>query len=545
MDGGSAPPFDDASPLPSAPSAEELSRFALNDFGNAMRLIRLAGGEIDARGRVDVRSVRLLYLREHGWIGFDEDLGHWDLRGGEGLAQKLAHEVAKGLPAQADLWAAATRERLEAQGEKVTAKTLAEFYDFAESCGNAGRTSAMLRQAQTYLQVDLDAFDRHPLWLNCRNGTLKFERIRDLAGGRYDCKVRFQRRHDPGDRLTRRLEVDYDPEAAAPMFETALKQWQPAPAMRLYLQTLIGYCFSADTSEQLFVIFQGKGRDGKSTFMVTLRKLGGSYAATADVKSFLDIGQRSGSDASPDIARLAGDTRLISTAEPPKNARLADDMIKKFTGGGAVTARHLKQGIFEFEPVGKVVMECNGRPQPQGGDEGIWRRLKLVLWENQIAKGSEDKELPAKLDAERAGILNWVALGVKRWICEGLTEPARVLEALDDYRRGSSPFSEWCAEHLVLDKGSEAGASDLYKSYKAFVEERDEKPMSQTSFGKALGELQVLRGRDSVGRVVRKGARLKTEAEREADRAAQAEAGAGGSSSEPNFEADDSDGFDL
>ena len=82
--------FDDfAEPLGSAPSPEELCKFDLNDYGNAQRLIRLAGGQFGDRGKSDLRAATLLYLPEHGWIGFDGQ--RWDLKHGERLAQRLAH----------------------------------------------------------------------------------------------------------------------------------------------------------------------------------------------------------------------------------------------------------------------------------------------------------------------------------------------------------------------------------------------------------------------------------------------------------------------
>jgi putative DNA primase/helicase len=525
--------FLGAAPMSAGPSAKELSGYPLNDFGNAMRFIRYIGGQVDEDGEIrDLSATTVLYVRNHGWVGFNGQ--HWDLKAGEGLARKWAAKVARGMHAQAEILSADARER------GLAKKEIDAPYDFAESCGNSGRMDAMLKVAKTYLEVDLDVFDRDPLALNVRNGTLFFRRIRDAKGKATGAEFKFRDHHDPSDRLSRMAEVSYDPKAEAPTFHAVLATWQPQEVLRRYLQVLTGYGMTGDTSEQIFIIFQGKGRDGKSTFMNMLRKLFGSYAATADVKTFLEQGVKGGGDASPDLARLAGDTRLVSTAEPPKNAKLSDDRIKSFTGGGNITARHLREGIFEFEPVGKVFMECNSRPQPQGSDEGIWRRLKLLLWENQIEKGTEDKELPHKLAAEWPGILNWIVEGIMRWLVEGVQDPPRVLEAIDEYRKGASPFAEWVGDFLVIDKKATTPASELYGSYKTFITDRDEKPMSQTAFGRALADLQIIRGgRDGVGRILRSGARLKSEAERSADSAAEQEGGAGGPSIPP------SGGFDL
>lgn len=476
-----------------APSPEELARFDLNDFGNALRLIRLVGGAIGEDGEIALESAELLYLREIGWIGWNGR--HWDLKLGQRLAERTAHKVAQGLVAQVAL--------ITARG--VPAK---EAMTFARGSGNAGAVAAMLRVAESYLQVELDDFDADPLAATVLNGTLKLER---LAGE--GLKVSLGR-HDPRDRITRMMRVAFDPQATAPLWAAKLGFWQPDAAMQGYLQRLAGYGLTGFTHEQIFVVFQGKGRDGKSTFMNTLRELFGDYGEVADVKTFLDTGQRGASDASPDLARLAGDCRLLSVAEPQRGARLNEAMIKSFTGGAPIVARRLRQDIFSFTPKPKVFMEANSRPVIRGDDEGIWRRIRLVLWEHQLTREAVDPGLPAKLRAEAAGILNWVLQGVGDWLSDGLAEPPRVAEAMDDYRKGSSPFGEWFMDRVDPAEGEKTLASRFYDDWKAWAEEQGiEKPMSQRAFGDAMADRQIIRaGKDSAGRVWRMGGRLRPKA---------------------------------
>lgn len=472
-----------------APSPEELAKFELNDFGNAMRLIRLVGGTVDEDGEIGLSGATLLYLREIGWIGWNGR--HWDLKLGQRLAERTAHKVAQGLVAQSP-WLA----------EKADKKTA---FAFIRGAGNAGAISAMLRVAESYLQVDLDDFDRDPLSLTVQNGTLRFRR--EAGDG---LAVDF-RPHDPRDRITRMAHVAYDPEARAPIWEASLRFWQRDEAMRGYLQRLAGYVATGFTHEQAFVIFQGKGRDGKSTYVGALRELLGDYADVADVRTFLDTGPRGAADASPDLARLAGDSRMVSVAEPPRGAKLNEAMIKSFTGGAPILARRLRQDLFSFLPKPKVIMECNSRPVIRGDDEGIWRRIRLVMWEHQLAKEEVDRGLPDKLKAEYAGVLNWIIQGVGDYLAEGLAEPERVAAAMEDYRKGSSPFGEWFAERVEIAEGEKTLAKAFYDDWKEWAEAQGiEKPMSQRAFGDALADRQIIRaGKDPRGNVLRMGARLR------------------------------------
>ena len=502
-----------------APSPEELGRYELNDFGNAMRLVRHVGGEIEgATGEISLGAAILLYQREVGWVGWNGKT--WDLKLGQRLAERTAHKVAQELIAQRPFM-------LERGLDKKDVVT------FITQSGNSGRISSMLRMAEAYLQVDLEVFDVAELALTVRNGTLRFART---AGGGMDHRCDA---HDPRDRITRLADVEYDPAAKAPLWEASLASWQPDPEMRAYLQRAVGYMATGYTHEQAFWIFQGKGRDGKSTMVGALRELLGGYADVADVRTFLDVSQRGGADASPDLARLAGDCRMISVAEPPRGAKLAEAMIKSFTGGAPILARRLRQDLFSFMPRPKVFMECNSRPVIKGDDEGIWRRIHLVMFEHQVGVGDVDRELGRKLRAEYPGILNWVIEGVAGWLERGLDPPQRVKDALEDYRKGSSPFGEWFAERLVLEPGAKTVAADLFADFKVWCEDQGiERIMSQTAFGNALADRQVIRaGMNGQGKVMRSGARLKTTAELVADREGYSPGGSSATPFDPDLSA--------
>jgi putative DNA primase/helicase len=118
-----------AGPAASAPGPEELAGYPFNDFGNARRLQRLVGATIEADGSLDLAACTLLYLREVGWIAFNGRF--WDRKAGENLARRIAHQVA---------------DKVRGLGEFATERgmTAAAFWKFADSCGQAGSTNAML-----------------------------------------------------------------------------------------------------------------------------------------------------------------------------------------------------------------------------------------------------------------------------------------------------------------------------------------------------------------------------------------------------------------
>src|SRR5215212_10704422 len=71
-----------------------------------------------------------------------------------------------------------------------------------------------------------------------------------------------------------------------------------------------------------------------------------------------------------------------------------------FKPRGRARARASRNARPEF----KLVLVTNHRPKVDGDDDAIWRRLRLIPFE-QSFEGREDRTLAEKLEAELPGIL--------------------------------------------------------------------------------------------------------------------------------------------
>lgn len=495
-------------------SPEDLARFPWNDLGNAMRLILMAGGDVARDGSVDATDSTLLHLLGVGWIGFNGV--YWDRKYGEDLARKLAHQVSHQI---AGLWPVI----------KDSGVPFKDFNRFAADSGSAGKTSAMMRQAQSYLTVEIDAFDEDPMVLNVLNGTLKLRWTPGVAGaaGKFDVTLDD---HNPADRITRVCAAAYDPEATAPLFRMVVKDSLPDPDERAYAHQVLGYGSTGCAHEQVFFMFQGKGRDGKSTILDACRDALGSYAVAASPDTFLEGAIRGGGDAAPDLIALSGDTRLAVLSEPKRGAKMNEGLIKAWTSGSPISARDLHSKPINFRPKAKLFFEMNSFMVARGDDDGIWRRVRPVLFRHQVPEDQVDRLLPKKLAMEYAGILNWLIEGIAAWQAAGaLKQPEKLKKVVEDYRRSSSPFGDWLAECCVSGDAAKADdrelTGDLYRSFKDWSEEAgNDRVMSNAAFGNALRDRQIgVAGKNARGLKYRGPIRLKTDAER-AKEANQADA---------------------
>lgn len=480
------------------PDPADLAWKELSDLGNAERLVARAGG-------------KLLHVEGRGWTAFDGS--RWSTERGEVLARLQAHAVARAMPDEADALAGLVQNAPEKLPDGMTKSEALDRVEklrgWKVKSGDAGKTTAMLSQAANLVPADREDFDREPLALNCRNGTLRAVR----SGAKWGLELRP---HEPKDKISKVADVEYDPSAKCPLWEERLETVLPDPDVRRFFRQCIGYALTGVTREQCIFLLQGRGGDGKSTTMDELRSLLGGYGTSADVQSFMAGALRSGADASPDLARLAGDVRLVSTGEPRRGGALDEAKIKAITGGSPINARELHGDPFEYVPRFKLFLECNAKPRISGDDDGIWRRIVVIMFPHQFGKNDKpDKAIKDKLAAERSGIFNWALAGMLEWLEVGeLVAPQSVVDAVEDYRRAANPFGEWLAERVdTSDPCVLTLARDLFDDYKQWCEAQgvaDREVMTSTAFGRALGDRQILKGpRDGTGKVRRRGARLR------------------------------------
>lgn len=496
-----------------APDPVRVAKFALNDLGNGKRLIELVGGRVLDDGGVDTTHATLLFELGRGWIGFNGQF--WDRKYGEELARKSAHKVAE-LVAQPDVFTALCDAHVE------TPKDIGKWQ---RACGSAGASTAMLRQAQSYLSVEIDAFDQDPLAINCINGTLKLRWDATAPAGQ---RFTYRREpHDAADRITRMADVVYDAEAAAPEFLKTLETSLPVKAEREAFHRMMGYSATGEIVEQAFFFNQGVGRDGKSTLLDACRETLGTYALAVSPLTFLEAGPQAGSGPQPDLIALAGDTRLAIVSEPSRGAKLKEGLIKSWTSGSPISARDLNTKPINFRPRTKLVWEMNSFVVTRGDDDGIWRRLKAMLFRHQVPVHLVDKRLPERLRDEKAGILNWLIEGIGLWLEQGLAWPESLDRVTEDYRRASSPFGDWLSERCVYGEaatGQKTLSKELYDSYKEWSEAQgNDKPMGVVAFGNALRDRQIaVVGKNGAGLKYRGPIRLKTPAELEREAEADA-----------------------
>lgn len=153
--------------------------------------------------------------------------------------------------------------------------------------------------------------------------------------------------------------------------------------------------------------------------------------------------------------------------------------MKTLTGGDKIAARFIRADFFEFIPKFKLVVVGNHKPRLRSVDEAIRRRLHLIPFKVTISPEECDPELFEKLKPEWPGILRWMLDGCREWQAHGLTPPAIVREATDQYLDTQDAIGQWLEEDIKESPMGFASATELFRSWSVWATSRGERIGSQ------------------------------------------------------------------
>lgn len=417
---------------------------------------------------VAAHGADLRYTKSGGWVVWDGR--RWQIDA-TGAAMRLTKHMVRSLYARA-----AGLESEKAREALVKHAIKSESTDALQ---------AILRSATTEEGVeclDVSIFDANPWLLNCANGTL------NLFRDPHNPQPPAVRPHNPADYLTHVLALAYDPDAPAPLWEAFLARVQPDPAMRTFLQRVVGYSLTGLADEQMVLFCYGTGKNGKSTFIETLQALldPREYA----IKIPMDVLLQRRNDSSPAwvLAELAG-RRLVVGSEIEAGRRLNEALIKDLTGTDTIPACRKYKDPFTFRPEFTLWLYGNHKPILTGTDEGIQRRVKLIPFTQTIPPAERDIALPRKLLTELPGILAWAVRGCHLWQAEGLNPPEAVLAATAAYFAEMDVLAPFLADCCLIGRSYRVSFKDLYAAYLHWADSNgDHRPSTGPQFTKQLRE---------------------------------------------------------
>lgn len=281
-----------------------------------------------------------------------------------------------------------------------------------------------------------------------------------------------------------------------------------------YIQQAIGYTLTGLTSLEIMFFVKGGPGTGKSTFLSVLQEVMGEYASTLQSDTFVAGPQGKSSERMDNtIAGLQG-KRFTGLNEWPQNVRTREDTLKALTGERRMTGRALYQNAVTFRVVTKLWVGTNHLPRID--DRAMWRRIRVISFENKPPDGTkddrlkerllglldtgaqEDQNLHEVLPSEAASeVLEWALEGARKVIARldageqgvlSVDDCEAVRAATSAYQQHEDRFGLFVSDELESSEGSSVLVRELFNAYKEWCLDREESPGTRVGFERQLTE---------------------------------------------------------
>ena len=260
------------------------------------------------------------------------------------------------------------------------------------------------------------------------------------------------------------------------------------------LQEWAGYLLWPTAERQSFLVFEGEGGTGKSSFFAGMAAMLGEDNVSS--LSLEDMGESFGlASTVGKVANIAGDVGSINGNE--------EAILKRYTGGDKVEIQRKFLNSLSLRPTAKLMMAWNQRPRFRDKSDGLWRRMILIPLDNQVGdKRIFGMDNPKYWDSEAAGIMRWALAGLSRLLKQNSFSRCKSTEqAIAEFRDEVNPIREFFADFVVESDGNSGIESrNLYSTYRHWCIETGHKPLSDRAFGKQLKSIFPAANRKRIKR---------------------------------------------
>ena len=214
--------------------------------------------------------------------------------------------------------------------------------------------------------------------------------------------------HTPRFFSTNGLAFGYDSEASCPNWMAFLEQlWPGDVESQQLLQEWFGYCLTADTRQQKFLMLIGPKRSGKGTIGRMIKNLIGHKNFVGPTLS--SLAESHGLEPWIDkLVAVVGDSRSAG-----KEPQIAVERILSITGEDSVSVRRMYKTAVDVRLTTRLMIMSNELLRLGDASGALVGRMLILKLVNCFF-GKEDHTLEDRLTLELPGILNWALEGKRR-----------------------------------------------------------------------------------------------------------------------------------
>ncbi len=302
-------------------------------------------------------------------------------------------------------------------------------------------------------------------WINFKNGM-------------YDPLSEIMKPHDPEYFSINQIphEFDYNAQYRGTVVEKFLKGIFPDSQDREMFLAFCGYCMTADTSLQKFMIIIGVPGSGKSTAINLLIDAVGSESVSCI--TLQDLNERF----TP--TELLG--KLVNAcADLPKRALEQVDAIKRITGEDLVKGEYKGGKVFSFRSYAKLIFSANEMPiNLDEKSDAFYRRILTI---EVTQKGEEISNLKNELSKGMPGFIRECVAALTRMYTTGSKiDSPNSKRLVREYHRESDNVQAFLDDQIERKQGEKIERGELYRMYERYCFLNNWTALGNRSFYKNL-----------------------------------------------------------
>lgn len=315
-----------------------------------------------------------------------------------------------------------------------------------------------------------------------------------VGNGVFNKKTKKLEPYNPRYIFTSKISTNYNPQAQEPDFKGwSLSEWFKDIAENdKDKETLLWQSLACSINPNLtpdvaiFLVDNGQGRTGKSTFERLLENLVGiDNHAPLKLKEFEEDFK---------LANAQGVKLIIGDDNNPNDYNKTSENFKRVATGETVLINPKGQPPFSTQFNCFIVQSMNGLPRFKDDSDALLRRIKIIKFNHQYNDKTANKDIKEKYIKDKR-LLEWILSKVIIMDFDFMTDTEESRQEIKELKIANDPVAYYVNEYVDDIKSARVPTMYHFKLFQATSDyENNPQKMKQSTFTRRLKPLLEAKG---------------------------------------------------
>ena len=315
-----------------------------------------------------------------------------------------------------------------------------------------------------------------------------------VGNGVFNKKTKKLEPYNPRYIFTSKISTNYNPQAQEPDFKGwSLSEWFKDIAENdKDKETLLWQSLACAINPNLtpdvaiFLVDNGQGRTGKSTFERLLENLVGiDNHAPLKLKEFEEDFK---------LANAQGVKLIIGDDNNPNDYNKTSENFKRVATGETILVNPKGQPPFSTQFNCFIVQSMNGLPRFKDDSDALLRRIKIIKFNHQYNDKTANKDIKEKYIKDKR-LLEWILSKVIVMAFDFMTDTEESRQEIKELKIANDPVAYYVNEYVDDIKSARVPTMYHFKLFQATSDyENNPQKMKQSTFTRRLKPLLEAKG---------------------------------------------------